>query len=113
MLEGRAVVRETDMPEVMQTHAMGLAYQALDLHEVSECQSIAHYIKQRLDEAYGPAWHCVVGKDFGSCITHLSGSFMFFHVDMMEFLIFKDGKDFTQSKEEAIGVFQTDKTSYH
>jgi len=48
----------------------------------------------------------VVGKDFGSCITHLCGSFIFFRVEMMEFLIFKDGKNFTESREEAIGVLQ-------
>lgn len=46
MLEGKAVVRETDMPEALQSHGMELAYQALDLHEVSDCQSIAHFIKQ-------------------------------------------------------------------
>lgn len=62
--------------------------------------------KQKFDDAYGPAWHCVVGKDFGCCITHLSGSFIFFRVEMMEFLIFKDGRDFSESKEEAIGVLQ-------
>ncbi|KAK7256803.1 hypothetical protein RIF29_30303 [Crotalaria pallida] len=106
MLEGKAVVRETDMPENIQNHVMELAHQALDAHEVFDCQSIAHYIKQKLDEAYGPAWNSVVGKDFGSCITHLSGSFIFFRVEMMEFLIFKDGKDFSQSREEAIGVFR-------
>ncbi|CAL5420194.1 unnamed protein product [Camellia sinensis] len=106
MLEGKAVVRETDMEEAMQSHVMELAYQALDLHEVSDCQSIAHYIKQKFDEAYGAAWHCVVGKEFGSCITHLCGSFMFFRVDMMEFLVFKDGKDLTQTKVEAVGVMQ-------
>ncbi|XP_057498094.1 uncharacterized protein LOC130782717 [Actinidia eriantha] len=104
MLEGKAVVRETDMPEDMLSHAMELAYMALDLHEVSDCQSIARYIKQKLDDVYGPAWHCVVGKDFGSCITHLCGSFTFFRVEMMEFLVFKDGKDLNESKEEAIRV---------
>lgn len=46
MLEGKAVVQEADMPEMLQNHVMELAYQALDLHEVSDCQSIAHYIKQ-------------------------------------------------------------------
>ncbi|KAK6231349.1 hypothetical protein QUC31_011368 [Theobroma cacao] len=111
MLEGKAVVRETDMPEEMQSRVMELAYQALDLHEVSDCQSIAHYIKQKFDEAYGPAWHCVAGKDFGSCISHLCGSFIFFHVEMMEFLIFKDGSDFSETKEEAIGVLQEAKKS--
>ncbi|TKY65963.1 Dynein light chain 1 [Spatholobus suberectus] len=71
MLEGKAVVRDTDMSEGMQSYVMELAHQALDAHEVSDCQSIAHFIKQ-----------------------------------MMEFLIFKDGKDFTESREEAIGVLQ-------
>lgn len=46
MLEGKAVLRETDMPEGMQNHVMELAHQALDAHEVSDCQSIAHFIKQ-------------------------------------------------------------------
>lgn len=40
------MVRETDMPHTMQSHAMELAYKALDLHEVSDCRSIAHHIKQ-------------------------------------------------------------------
>ncbi|KAL5809233.1 hypothetical protein ACOSQ3_029924 [Xanthoceras sorbifolium] len=111
MLEGKAVVRETDMPEELQSHVTELAYQALDLHEVSDCQSIARYIKQKFDEVYGPAWHCVVGKDFGSCITHLCGSFIFFRVEMMEFLVFKDGNNFSESKEEAIGVLQQSKKS--
>lgn len=46
MLEGRAVVRETDMQEEMQAHVMELAYKSLDLYESSDCQSIAHHIKQ-------------------------------------------------------------------
>ncbi|KAK4478523.1 hypothetical protein RD792_014003 [Penstemon davidsonii] len=102
MLEGKAIVRETDMPDDMQSHAMELAYQALDLHEVSDCQSIAHYMKKNFDEIYGPTWHSVVGNDFGSCITHLCGSFIFFRVEMMEFLLFKDGKDL--SKDVAVKI---------
>lgn len=46
MLEGKAVVRETDMPEGIQSHVLELAYKALDQHEVSDCQSIARFIKQ-------------------------------------------------------------------
>lgn len=46
MLEGKGVVRETDMEEVMQSHVMELAHQALDAHEVSDCQNIAYFIKQ-------------------------------------------------------------------
>ncbi|KAL5166429.1 Dynein light chain 1, cytoplasmic [Glycine soja] len=101
-----AVVRETDIPEGMQSYAMELAHQALDAHEVSDCQSIAHFIKQSLDCIM---WTCLEfrgWKNFGSCTTHLYGSFIFFRVEMMEFLIFRDKKDFTKSREEAIGVLQ-------
>ncbi|CAN1142505.1 Dynein light chain 1, cytoplasmic [Linum perenne] len=104
MLEGKAVVRETDMAEEMQSRILELAYKALDVHEVSDCQAISHYIKKKLDEAYGAAWHCVVGKEFGSCITHLRGTFIFFRVEMLEFLIFKDGNDYSLTKVEAVGV---------
>ncbi|RDY14709.1 Dynein light chain 1, cytoplasmic, partial [Mucuna pruriens] len=93
MLEGKGVVRETDMSEEMKSYVIESAHQALDAH-------------QKRDEAYGPAWNSVVGKDFRSCITHLCASFIFFRVKMMEFLIFKDGKDFAESREEAIGVLQ-------
>lgn len=56
MLEGRAVVRETDMTEAMRSHVMDLAYQALDLHESSDCQAIAHHIKQVIDSpSYVPS----------------------------------------------------------
>ncbi|XP_061966031.1 dynein light chain 1, cytoplasmic-like isoform X3 [Populus nigra] len=75
-----------------------------NLHIMGMQEVVCHCLK--FDDAYGPAWHCVVGKDFGCCITHLSGSFIFFRVEMMEFLIFKDGRDFSESKEEAIGVLQ-------
>ncbi|KAK9123848.1 hypothetical protein Sjap_013450 [Stephania japonica] len=102
MLEGKAIVLETDMPESMQSHVLELAHQALDLHE--DCKSIAQHIKKKFDETYGLSWNCVVGVDFGSCITHLSGSFIFFNVEMMEFLVFKDGTDSSENKDEAIGA---------
>ncbi|KAL8039307.1 hypothetical protein ABFX02_10G027300 [Erythranthe guttata] len=104
MLEGKAIVRETDMPDDLSNRAMELAYQALDLHESSEFQSIARFIKKNFDEFYGPTWHCVVGKDFGSCITHLNENYIMFCVDMIVFLLFKDGDELSHAKEEAVIV---------
>jgi dynein light chain LC8-type len=46
MLEGKAVIGETDMPQKMQEHAMRCASEALDLHEISDCKDIACYIKK-------------------------------------------------------------------
>uniref|UniRef100_A0A0C9RM65 Dynein light chain n=1 Tax=Wollemia nobilis TaxID=56998 RepID=A0A0C9RM65_9CONI len=79
MLEGRAVVGETDMSQVMQEYAMLCASEALDLHEVTDYEDIARYIKK-----------CIVGFSFGSSITHMCGSFIYFHVEKLAFLLFKD-----------------------
>lgn len=46
MLEGKAMVKETDMSPKMQIHAMASASQALDLYDVYDCISIAAHIKK-------------------------------------------------------------------
>lgn len=48
MLEGKALVEDTDMPAKMQAHAMASASQALDLYDVVDCKSIAAHIKKVL-----------------------------------------------------------------
>lgn len=46
MLEGRALVEDTDMPLKMQVHAVSSASQALDLYDVFDYKSIAAHIKK-------------------------------------------------------------------
>ncbi|CAJ1936973.1 unnamed protein product [Sphenostylis stenocarpa] len=73
MLEGKALVKETDMSPKMQIHAMASASHALDLYDVSDCISIAAHIKKEFDSVYGNGWQCVdrflihpSASDFGS-----------------------------------------------
>ncbi|XP_014524336.1 uncharacterized protein LOC106780546 [Vigna radiata var. radiata] len=124
MLEGKTVVRETDMSERLKTNVTELAHQALDAHKVSDCLYIAHFVSQHQEGAYGNAWNSMVGKDFRSCITHfhlkkkrneikftLVTDLIYVKVSYlfsveMEFLIFKDGKGFTYGREEASYLLQ-------
>lgn len=46
MLEGRALIQDTDMPLKMQLLAMTCASQALDVYDVCDCTSIAGHIKK-------------------------------------------------------------------
>ena len=46
MLEGKAVVEDTDMPAEMQAQAMSAASRALDRFDVLDCRSIAAHIKK-------------------------------------------------------------------
>lgn len=46
MLEGKAVIGETDMLQTMQDDALQLAAKALDFFDVTEATEIARVIKQ-------------------------------------------------------------------
>ncbi|XP_038981433.1 dynein light chain LC6, flagellar outer arm-like [Phoenix dactylifera] len=89
MLEGKATIQDTDMPIEMQFQAMSSASEALDLFDVSDCTSIAAHIKKEFDMIYGPCWQCVVGSSFGCFFTHAQGTFIYFSLESLKFLIFK------------------------
>lgn len=46
MLEGKAIVGESDMLQAMQSHALRLAAQALDAFDVVDSTEIARHIKK-------------------------------------------------------------------
>ncbi|KAJ0250404.1 Dynein light chain [Hirschfeldia incana] len=89
MLEGKAMVEDSDMPVKMQVQAMAFASQALDLFDVIDCKSIAGHIKKEFDESYGSGWQCVVGLNFGCFFTHSKGTFIYFQLETLKFLVFK------------------------
>lgn len=46
MLEGKAIIGETDMLQAMQQDALNLAAKALDVFDVTETTNIAKFIKK-------------------------------------------------------------------
>jgi len=46
-------------------------------------------IMQVFDKMYGPGWQCVVGSNFGCFFTHTEGTFIYFCLETLNFLIFK------------------------
>ncbi|KAL7152471.1 hypothetical protein ABFS83_04G099300 [Erythranthe nasuta] len=89
MLEGKALIEDSDMPLKMQIQAMASASQALDLYDVFDYTSMAAHIKKEFDRRYGSGWQCVVGSNFGCFFTHSRGSFIYFTLETLSFLIFK------------------------
>ncbi|KAH9282384.1 Dynein light chain 1, cytoplasmic [Echinococcus granulosus] len=73
----RAVVRNSDMDESMQSLAIELAGAALEKYTIEK--DIASHIKKEFDRRYGPTWHCVVGRNFGSYVTHEIRNFLYFY----------------------------------
>merc|ERR1712216_672684 len=68
MSDRKAVVKNADMAEDMQQDAIDCAAQAMEKYNIEK--DIAAYIKKEFDKKYNPTWHCIVGRNFGSYVTH-------------------------------------------
>ncbi|XP_010258865.1 PREDICTED: dynein light chain, cytoplasmic-like [Nelumbo nucifera] len=85
-------LRSADMPAAMQERAFRLARALMDAASNSPRPNptpMALALKKEFDASYGPAWHCAVGKSFGSFVTHSRGGFLYFSIDKFCFLLFK------------------------
>lgn len=85
----RAVVKNVDMSDEMQTDAIDIATQALDRFNIEK--DIAAYIKKEFDKKYNPTWHCVVGRSFGSFVTHETKHFVYFYIGQVAIQLWKCG----------------------
>lgn len=68
----KAVIKNVDMSEEMQQEAVDVASVALEKYNIEK--DIAAQIKKEFDRRHGPTWHVVVGKNFGSYVTHGASS---------------------------------------
>ncbi|KAH8851647.1 Dynein light chain isoform 2 [Schistosoma japonicum] len=89
MNERKAVIKNADMDNNVQEDAVHIAANAVDNYNVEK--DIAAYIKKEFDRKYSPTWHCIVGRHFGSYVTHETHNFIYFYLDDRAFLLFKSG----------------------
>ncbi|KAJ8287313.1 hypothetical protein GJAV_G00050120 [Gymnothorax javanicus] len=89
MTERKAVIKNADMPEDMQQEAVECATQALEKYNIEK--DIAAFIKKEFDRKYNPTWHCIVGRNFGSYVTHETKHFIYFYLGQVAILLFKSG----------------------
>ncbi|CAD7677930.1 unnamed protein product [Nyctereutes procyonoides] len=54
------------------------ATQALEKYNIEK--DIAAHIKKEFDKKYNPTWHCIVGRNFGSYVTHETKHFIYFYL---------------------------------
>lgn len=66
-----------------------VATQAMEKFNIEK--DIAAYIKKEFDKKYNPTWHCIVGRNFGSYVTHETKHFIYFYIGQVAVLLFKSG----------------------
>ncbi|KAI0702078.1 dynein light chain type 1-domain-containing protein [Earliella scabrosa] len=83
----KAIIKNVDMSEEMQQEAVDVASAALEKYNIEK--DIAAQIKKEFDKRHGPTWHVVVGKNFGSYVTHETKHFIYFYIGSLAILIWK------------------------
>ncbi|KFV88969.1 Dynein light chain 2, cytoplasmic, partial [Fulmarus glacialis] len=48
-------------------------------------------VLQEFDKKYNPTWHGIVGRNFGSYVTHETKHFIYFYLGQVAILLFKSG----------------------
>lgn len=105
MSDRKAVIKNADMSEDVQQDAVEvsiclylliyelspsqIATQAMEKFNIEK--DIAAYIKKEFDKKYNPTWHCIVGRNFGSYVTHETKNFIYFYLGQVAILLFKSG----------------------
>ncbi|KAG9001477.1 Dynein light chain [Tulasnella sp. JGI-2019a] len=83
----KATIKNVDMSEEMQQESIEIAIKAMEQFQIEK--DIAAHCKREFDKKYGPTWHVVVGKNFGSYVTHETKHFIYFYVGPLALLIWK------------------------
>ena len=80
-------------PEMLQA-AIASSKEALKTYYKGEkkyFQEIAAEIKKEFDEKYKGTWHCVVGKNFGSFVSHEVQKMVFLEFSSIKVLLYRHG----------------------
>ncbi|EFO13158.1 dynein Light Chain family member [Loa loa] len=89
MVSNRMEVKETDMESEMVQKSMAIALEARKQYSLDK--DMALYIKQEFERRFGPTWHCVVGKSFGSSFSYEIQHFILLKLNQLSIIIFKCG----------------------
>ncbi|EEQ29590.1 dynein light chain [Microsporum canis CBS 113480] len=86
-----AQIKSVDMNDDMQQEAIEVATEAMEKYHIEKASDddIAQFIKKEFDSRKGATWHCIVGRNFGSFVTHETKHFIYFYLGHCAILLFK------------------------
>eukprot|EP00753_Platysulcus_tardus_P006827 PLAT14610.1.p2 GENE.PLAT14610.1~~PLAT14610.1.p2 ORF type:complete len:106 (+),score=39.22 PLAT14610.1:56-373(+) len=91
---GRIQILYTDMLREAQETAISSAVDGLRMllrGEAGFYKDVAAHVKDTLDSSLAGTWHVIVGKNFGSFVSHEAGRIIYFKVGSVAVLAFKHG----------------------
>ncbi|KAK6176773.1 hypothetical protein SNE40_015008 [Patella caerulea] len=84
-----AIIKHVDMSQDMQQDAIAVTTQAIEKFTFEK--DIAGFIRKEFNQKYNPTWHCVVGRNFSSYVSHQASHFIYFYLGQLAILLFRSG----------------------
>mmetsp|Transcript_40480 Transcript_40480/g.41298 ORF Transcript_40480/g.41298 Transcript_40480/m.41298 type:complete len:103 (-) Transcript_40480:164-472(-) len=90
---GAKVKLRNDMADDMLKDAIETSRKILDSTNDFDSDGLqcAEQIKNEFDSRWSPHWHVIIGRNFGSFVTHETRNFAFFYLEDKAVMLFKAG----------------------
>uniref|UniRef100_A0A915I3T0 Dynein light chain n=1 Tax=Romanomermis culicivorax TaxID=13658 RepID=A0A915I3T0_ROMCU len=75
-------LKQMDMPDDWVIEAYTMMVDMIEKRMIE--QDMAEQLVKTFDEKYSAPWHCIVGKKYGSRVTHEGGTFLYMHVGIVQ-----------------------------
>ncbi|EOD19033.1 hypothetical protein EMIHUDRAFT_75572 [Emiliania huxleyi CCMP1516] len=89
MATAKHVVKLCDMPPDMEQDAVSTSLDAMGRFDTEK--EVAQYVRKRFVDKYKGVWHCIIGRNFGSFVTHEAHHHIYFYSGQTAVLLFKTG----------------------
>jgi len=85
------IVKSTDLSATHEQQMIELVRLAFRKYDFNNQRELAGFLKRSADKAFSSCWHCIVGRQFSSYVTHEMNGFIYLTKGPLSILLFKSG----------------------
>jgi dynein light chain LC8-type len=85
------IVKSTDLSATNEQQMIELVRLAFRKYDLNNQRELAGFLKRSADKAFSSCWHCIVGRQFSSYVTHEMNGFIYLTKGPLSILLFKSG----------------------
>jgi len=85
------LVKSTDLSATNEQEMIELVRLAFRKYDLNNQRELAGFLKRSADRSFSSCWHCIVGRQFSSYVTHEMNGFIYLTKGPLSILLFKSG----------------------
>lgn len=85
------IVKSTDLSAANEQDMLDLVRSAFRKYDIANQRELAGFLKRSADKTFSTCWHCIVGRQFSSYVTHEMNGFIYLTKGPLSILLFKSG----------------------